>query len=149
MNSKIFATENNHNIIEVRHFLKSHKTLFFIRSIEDINEIFTLMNNMIEYLKQEDIKWVIAKLPSFQREKIDIPINTVYFNNKTTGDLNIHIEDFLMFFKKNFIYFIHEKNLFIPPRIDNEGWIHHVDVKKEYDIRFHRLETEFNEISSS
>lgn len=143
MNSKIFSSENKHEIVETRHFVKSHKALFFLRSIDNIFDTLNVVTEMITYLKEQDIKWVIIKIPVFRRHELIVPTNSVWFQNKITGDMNIHIEDFVNFFKMNFIYFVHDKNVYIPPRVDNDGWMCHIDFKKEYDTRFKKLQSDF------
>lgn len=138
---KTFVSDTTHDSIEVNHFIKSHKATFKIVNLEEVSENIRLVDGMVEYLKENDIKWVIIK--SIDKNYV-FPTNCVWFKNKKTGDTNCHIEDFQRFYLANMDKFFELRNIYLNEGVSDDGWTRVVNPKRERAKKIRQIEKEIN-----
>ena len=150
---KRFCSEKSEDVIEIERYNRSHNISFDIIKFDVVSENIKLLNDIIDYIKMCDIKWVIVNLSS----KFIIPENTVWFKNKKTKLIHCHVEDFEKFYLKNIINFINSNNLVL--NLDNkndncqdnceDNWIVVIDKKKEKKDKMKKINKEINIILQS
>lgn len=150
MIEKYFMSEISKDKIKIVHFEKSHKAIFLILRIDNLNENIKLVGSLIEYLKKNDIKWIILK-NTLVPINLTIPKNTLWFQNKQTGDINCHIEDFESFYLNNLkllikpnIVFFEKENLNIS---DDDGWHTVQDKKKNKNNKVKKIIEEIDSLN--
>jgi hypothetical protein len=121
-------TQNTKDIIEVSYHFKSHNATLIIKQIDNIYQHIDLIKKAINYLKENDIKWIIMDI----KFKFNIPENTVWFKNKHTNAVHCHVQDFEKFYLQNLSNFVKISPIFINStnNNDNDGWITVIDKKK-------------------
>lgn len=127
MNCKEFKSLNSNDCIHIQYRTNSLKVSFEIKSYDDFNENLKLIVNMIDYLKNNNIKWV--KIPL--SVNYTLPVNTVIDKNDDNKYINCHIEDFEKFYLSNMQYFIKPSIIFIKKNIVEKEWTTIVDKRKE------------------
>jgi hypothetical protein len=148
MISKKFNSETSKDVVEVVHFIKSHKAIFRLLKFDDLSENVKLISLCIDYLKKNDIKWIIIKE---LKNNIDFPLNTIWFRNNVTNDINCHIEDFEKFYMNNMKHFIKPEIVHIKAPIktdEDDGWTKVVNKKKEKTKKMLNVSHEINTIAS-
>jgi hypothetical protein len=117
---KIFGSSVTSDEIVVKFIKKAHKAIFIISLIDNATEHLKLVVNIIEKLKEEDIKWV--EIESISEPKL--PPNTISYTNKFNGNIVCHIEDFERFYLLNIRKFIRPTSVYcLPPKTTDDGWI--------------------------
>ena len=140
--SKTFKSEQSHDIIDVSYHQKSHNATFILKQIDKVTDNIKLVNEILVYLKQNDIKWIVIPNVKFA---FKIPENTVWFKNKYNNNIHVHIEDFEKFYLQNLSSLIKTTSVHMDPKVDNDGWIKVIDPKKEKKQKIARLN---NDITS-
>ena len=143
---KTFTSETSQDILEVYFHQKSHNAFFTLKQIDNAVESTRLVTQLITFVKQYDIKWIVLKLDFIFK----IPENTVWFKNKYNSNIHIHIEDFEKFYLQNLLQLIKLSNVYITSDgEDKDGWIKVMDPKKEKRLKMNQLNKEVNGMLSS
>ncbi len=148
MITKKFNSENTKDIVEVVHFIKSHKAIFRLLQFDDLAENTKLLCECLDYLKKNDIKWIIIKE---LKGELDFPTNTIWFRNSKTDDINCHIEDFEKFYINNMKHFVKPELVYVKDVIqDNteDGWTKVVNKKKEKNKKINKVKNELFTLST-
>lgn len=116
MITKRFNSQNSKDVVQVIHFIKSHKSIFKLIQFDDLSENIKLLSQCLEYLKNNDIKWIIIKELT---SDLNFPTNTMWFRNNKTNDINCHIEDFEKFYINNMKYFIKSDIVYVKDLNEN------------------------------
>ena len=121
-----FKSNTSHDEVKLIIYLKTHRVVFNIVSFDELSEHIKLLADVITYLKQEDIKWVVLKLDN----NLISPTNAIWFQNKKTGDINCHIEDFEKVYLANLNTLVRPELIYINySNIDADGWTVNIDKK--------------------
>lgn len=145
MEDKYFRSDTTKDIIEVTINVKNHSAIFSMKQFDVVNENIKLFAEMIIYLKQKDIKWVIIR----EKFHFELAQNMVWYKDKITRHLHCHIEDFEKFYLKNILSFVKPTNIYIETTVeDNDGWTTVVDVKKARIKKMKGIKKEVNTIVS-
>lgn len=142
MNLKTFTSHQSKDALQLNHSSKFHNGYFKLVLIDNVGENIKLMNDLVEYAKVNDLKWIIIDMDA----KFDIPVNTVWFKHKKTMNTHIHIEDFSRFYIKNLKKLIKQNNIFINEEVEEDGWTKVVDVKKERWQKVHKIKEEIDKM---
>lgn len=143
--TKRFTSKQSRDILEVSYNTKSHNALFTVVQLDKVTDNSALLVEIIEFLKQNDIKWIILNI----NHHFDIPENAVWYKNKKTGNVHCHIEDFDKFYLKNLTHFITPAILYLESDAEKEdGWIKVVDKKKERKTKMAAIKKELTELNS-
>ena len=62
MITKTFTSEQSKDILEISYFAKSRNASFNLKQFDSVSENIKLLGELIEYLKLNDIKWIITNL---------------------------------------------------------------------------------------
>ena len=142
-----FSSKITMDKIEISYFKKSHKSDFKIKTIDDVYENIKLIGLMIEYSRQNDIKWICVNLTNEPK----IPENTVWFKHEQTGNICCHIEDFEKFYIENMCDIIKRANIYYEQSKKQErvdGWIVVKHRKNGKKIKLNKLLNDIKTLTS-
>lgn len=145
MQNQEFKSVNSQDQINTSLFAKSHRAHVNIFRFDELSENIKLLGEVIEFLKKEDVKWIVLKLdPSFT-----VPKNAVWYQNKKTGDINCHIEDFEKIYLANLDRLVTPDIIHVSySKVDKDGWVHHVDKRKVKTQKLSRVRSEISAIAT-
>lgn len=140
MYKKIFESNESKDIIDIEYNQKTHCAIFKLVQIDKVIENIKLVGEIMHFLKEMDIKWVITSA----NFNFEVPGNMVWFRHKYSKDIHCHIEDFEQFYLKNMYNFIKCANIYIQSNIDENGWTEVVDTKKKKNDRIRDIKKEID-----
>lgn len=143
MQPQVFKSSISYDEVEVNLLKKPHKAIFKIKSVDDITNHIKLVNDTIDTLKKNDIKWIEI---SIDFNPI-IPSNTISYKNKFNDNLICHVEDFEKFYLSNMENFIKLNHVHInQSKILDDGWTRIVDLKKEKREKYIKIKEEIHNL---
>lgn len=141
-----FKSEKTLDLVNINLLNKAHRAFLNIKCFESVAENIILINQIIQFLKKEDVKWVVCSM----NEPPIIPQNTVWYDNKFNSSIACHIEDFENFYYVNMdkiikLHMIHidEDSVNTP---NNDGWVTVLDKKKYRKNKIEQIQKEIRKI---
>lgn len=141
-----FTSSKSSDVIEVIYFKKSYQSNLTIKLFDDFFEHLKLINNIIVYLQDNDIKWICLQLAN----NFKVPQNTIWFKHNKTGNICCHIEDFEQFYLQNMDKAIKLNSIYIdilPSKQDNDGWTTVVNKKKLRKNKFNTIKDHIHSLT--
>lgn len=140
-----FKAKKSNDVVNLILIKKSHKCIFKVMTLDNVNEHLNLITEISTYLKNEDIKWVEIEIDFIPV----IPANTVSYNNKYNNNFICHIEDFEKFYLTNISKLIKLQNIYCSysskMKQNSDAWIkvssYKTERKEKYDSIMYELKT--------
>jgi hypothetical protein len=145
LQNREYTTTYSKDMLRTTSFPKSHRAHVDIVYFDELSENIKLLEEVIDNLKKDDIKWVVLKLSL----NFIVPKNAVWYQNKKTSDINCHIEDFEKIYLSNLNSLVSQDMIYVNyNKIDDDGWNHHVDKKKIKADKVSRVRSEISAIGT-
>jgi len=139
-----FESEHSNDSLKIKVINRSHKAEFEISKFDDLNENMKLLGNVLEYLKNNDIKWIIVEY----NKSYTFPVNTIFKINPN-NKLLCHIEDFEKFYVENISKMLKMRNIHVGSTDEkNNGWTLVINKKKEKQKKIIDIDKEIKSLTS-
>lgn len=138
-----FSSETHYDSINMHVVRKAHKAFFDIQTFESVEENIKLVNKIVTFLKNDDIRWVELHADT----KYIIPQNTISFKNKQ-NNMMCHVEDFEGFYLANMNKLIKPHLVYVrtPTVEEDDGWTTIVDKRKHKKKQMEKVQTDINNL---
>ena len=140
---KLFTSESSKDSLKIRHYPNNRTGKFSVELFDDANENIRLLGVLVQYMKNNDIKWVSVP-PKIEYE---FPPNTEWFQHKKNNNIYCHVVDFEKFYLVNVPLFVNQSNVYVSDGSEEEGWTKVVDKRKQRRDRLKQIKGDVNNVA--